>query len=116
MLNNSAKEMGWVCADYQSRIYPASVPARRASSSDAFSIRLFNFRHLPSQQHTTLCQRTSSSSIAECRQWAAALHFGVLFGNKTMSVVGSRERDNKMIKTSGNGRKRQQEERLGIAA
>lgn len=27
-----------------------------------------------------------------------------------------RERDNKMKKTSGNGRKRQEEERLGIAA
>lgn len=111
MLNGSKRELG---ADYQSRIYPTSVLARRASSSTPSPYCLFTWAIFLLNQHTRRC--TNKAARPECRHWRRRCILEFCSASKTeCRWSGSREIMEKNEKTSGNGES-DKRKRLGIAA
>lgn len=99
-------------AAYTPRLYSLEERAPRTPSPYC----LFNFRHLPSQQHTMLlCHEHTAARLGNAANGRRRCILEFCSATRQCRWSG-RERDNKMKKTSGNGRKRQEEERLGIAA
>lgn len=94
MLNDSAKEMGGgvvptIKAAYTTRLYSLEERAPRTPSPYC----LFNFRHLPSQQHTTHCHKHAAARLGNAANRRRRCILEFYSATKTMSVVGSRERE-----------------------
>lgn len=107
MLNGSKRELG---ADYQSRIYPTSVLARRASSSTPSPYCLFTWAIFLLNQHTRRC--TNKAARPECRHWRRRCILEFCSASKTeCRWSGSREITEKNEKASGNGESDKREEK-----